>query len=83
MEYKGYVIESDGTFGMSVIKSPGRGGQIPDMFRGSYTKVREAKMAIDQYILFKQEIENRPPPIKKVKLFPREVKNDAAGEGRD
>jgi len=76
------VIESDGTFGMSVIKSPGRGGQIPDIFRGSYTRIREAKLAIDQYLRFKQEIEDRPPPIKKVKLYPRGVKNDATGESR-
>lgn len=83
MEYKGYVIEGDKTFGMMVIKFPGQGGQVPDILKGTFTKPKEAMRAIDQYVLLKEERDNRPPAIKKVKLTPREVsKDDTEGESR-
>ena len=78
MEYRGYVIEGDGTFGMKVIKYPGRGGAIPQCLEGSFTKAQEAMYAIDQYLLIKEERDNKPEPIKKIKLTPREVKEDGA-----
>jgi hypothetical protein len=80
VEYRGYSIEGDGTFGMKVIKYPGRGGAIPQCLEGSFTKPQEAMFAIDQYLLLKEEKENKPEPIKKVKLQPREVKEDGATE---
>lgn len=78
MNYKGYVIEGDGTFGMKVIKFPGRGGGLPKCLEGSFTKASDAQYAIDLYLTHKQEEEDRPAPIKKVKLYPREVKTDDA-----
>lgn len=48
MEYKGYSIESDGTFGMKVIKPLGR-GSVPKILRGKFTKYSEAQNAIDRY----------------------------------
>ena len=77
MEYRGYKIEGDKTFGMYLIKTIGSGG-LPDVLKGSYTKTKEAQWAIDQYVLLKEEKENRPAPIKKVKLTPREVDNGTA-----
>jgi hypothetical protein len=81
MEYRGYSIEGDGTFGMKVIKYPGRGGTIPQCLEGAFTKAKEAMYAIDQYLLIKEERDNKPEPIKKVKLTPREVKEDGSAEG--
>lgn len=80
MEHNGFRIEGDKTFGMYVIKSIGPGA-LPDVLKGSYTRTSEAKWAIDQYVLLKEEKENRPPPIKKVKLTPREDKNGTAESG--
>lgn len=82
-EYKNYVIEGDGTFGMKVIKYPGRGGGIPNCLQGLFSNEKWAKQAIDQYLAFKQEEEDKPAPIKKVKLFPREVKEDGSAESID
>jgi hypothetical protein len=88
MLYKGYSIEGDGTFGMKVIKFPGRGGGLPKCLEGSYTKAVDAQYAIDFYLARKQEQEEieaaKPEPIKKVKLYPREVKtNDAESTSGD
>lgn len=46
MEYSGYMIEGDGTFGMKFIKPIGR-GSIPLELRGSFTSVPMAKRVID------------------------------------
>lgn len=73
MNYNGYNIESDNSFGLKYVKYPGQGGQVPEMLKGAYTTYREAQKAIDHYLAIKKEIEDRPPPIKKVKLTPREV----------
>jgi hypothetical protein len=78
IEYKDYKIEGDKTFGMFLIKTIG-GGSLPEILRGSYTKTGEAKLAIDQYRRLQEERDNRPAPVKKVKLTPREV-NDGATE---
>lgn len=76
MEYKGYDIVSDGTYGMKLIKKIGP-GTCPYILQGSYTKIVDAQHAIDQYVLVKEERDNKPPAIKKVKLFPRGVEDDA------
>jgi hypothetical protein len=80
MEYLGYKIEGDGTFGMKVIKLIGFGGGLPKILEGSFTRTIEAKQAIDYYLSVKKEIQeekdSKPPYVKKVKLFPREVKTD-------
>lgn len=46
MEYNGYSIEGDGTFGMKYIKSIGRGA-LPMELRGSFTTANAAKRVID------------------------------------
>lgn len=79
-KYKGYVIEGDGTFGMKVIKYPGQGGTIPVCLSGSFSNDKIAKQSIDIYLTHKEEEENKPERIKKVKLYPREVKDDGATE---
>lgn len=48
MEYKGYKIEGDGTFGLKMIKPLGR-GTVPKALRGQYTGYKEAQEAIDSY----------------------------------
>lgn len=80
MDYKGYKIVGDGTFGMKKIKYPGVGGGLPKQLEGSFTKAQEAMWAIDYYLAVKQAYEDKPEPIKKVKLYPREVKKDGATE---
>jgi hypothetical protein len=46
MEYAGYMIEGDGTFGMKYIKPVGR-GSVPLELRGSFTTINAAKRMID------------------------------------
>lgn len=78
MQYNGYKIEGDGTFGQYVIKVIGFGGSIPDFLTGSFSKREYAKQAIDTYLFEKAEAAaNYVPRVKKVKLYPREVKEDA------
>lgn len=47
MEYKGYLVEGDGTFGMKLIKPAGR-GTVPNELRGSFSSFAFAQRAIDQ-----------------------------------
>lgn len=47
-EYKGYSIESDGTFSMRKIKPIGK-GSVPLELRGSFTNTAFAMQAIDAY----------------------------------
>lgn len=47
-EYKGYLIESDGTFSMRKIKPIGK-GSVPMELRGSFTSSAFAMQAIDAY----------------------------------
>lgn len=82
MEYRGYFIEGDGTFGMKVIKNKGSGA-LPVLLKGSYTKAVMAQADIDIYLLRKQEEEDKPAAIKKVKLFPRGEVNDEDSGSRD
>lgn len=49
MEYKGYKIEGDGTFGYSHIKPLGK-GSVPVPLRGTYTTKVFAQKAIDGYL---------------------------------
>ena len=81
MEYKGYKIEGDRTFGMFLIKTIGA-GSLPDVLKGSFTRTSEAQLAINRYRSEQEERDNRPAPIKKVKLTPREV-NDGTAEDND
>lgn len=48
MEYRGYKIQGDGTFGLYEVKPLGR-GTVPKSLRGKYTTHKDAKVAIDQY----------------------------------
>lgn len=48
MEYRGYNIESIGTFAMKEIKAIGR-GSVHMSLRGNYTDFRTAMKAIDFY----------------------------------
>lgn len=46
MEYKGYMIVSDGTFGHKLIKPVGK-GTVPMELRGIYTSASFAQVAIN------------------------------------
>ena len=46
MEYNGYNIEGDGSFGMKIIKTVGR-GSLPLELRGAFLSVRDVCRAID------------------------------------
>lgn len=49
MDYRGFNIKIDGTFGMYQIKHRGR-GTLATALRGSYTKTSEAMKTIDNYL---------------------------------
>lgn len=49
MEYKGYRIESMGTFPMYTVHAKGQ-GTIPNALKGMYTNMREVELAIDGYL---------------------------------
>lgn len=57
MEYKGYNIDSDGTFGMKVIK-PTTKGSVPNPLRGVFTTNGFAMKAIDAFLLDKGDNTN-------------------------
>lgn len=74
-EYKGFKIIGDGTYGHKLIKTIGQ-GSLPDVLKGSFTRLYFAQIAIDRYVLEKEAEASKPPRVQKVKLTPREVKND-------
>lgn len=49
LEYNGYRIIGDGTFGQKLIQNIGR-GSLPLSLRGSFTSVPQAQRAIDVVI---------------------------------
>lgn len=53
MEYNGFLIEGDGTFGYKQIKPVGR-GSVPKQLRGKYTTALFAQSAIDAYLITKK-----------------------------
>lgn len=53
LEYKGYRIEGDGTFGYQYIK-PMKQGQVPTKLKGAFTTPLFAKRAVDAYISMKE-----------------------------
>lgn len=57
MEYQGYNIEGDGTFGMKLIKTIGR-GSLPTELRGVFTTDYMARKAIDVSLALKKEKNN-------------------------
>lgn len=69
IEYNGFLIKSDGTYGMSMVRQKGS-GKLPEVFDNAfYTKPSFAKAAIDRYVASK--------PAKKEK---NEVVEDAQAE---
>lgn len=48
MEYKGYKIEGDGTFGHKIIKA--MKGALPNVLKGSFTNHEFAKKAINAVV---------------------------------
>tara|TARA_R110000772_G_scaffold144025_1_gene253579 strand:- start:11734 stop:11934 length:201 start_codon:yes stop_codon:yes gene_type:complete len=54
MEYNGYNIVGDGTFGYKHIKPLGKGSVSLEL-RGIYTTAYEAQKAIDDYVRTKLE----------------------------
>ena len=48
-EYKGYLIASDGTYGMKEIKPVGK-GSVPLALRGKFTTSTTAQRVIDLYL---------------------------------
>lgn len=49
MEYRGYNIDSDGTYGFKVIK-PVKAGSVPGELRGLFTTAVFAQRQIDLYL---------------------------------
>ena len=52
MEYKEFLIVSDGTFGYKNIKPKGK-GSVNKALRGDFTDANHAKVAIDQFLTTK------------------------------
>jgi hypothetical protein len=59
MEYKGYEIVGDGTFGYKRIKTIGA-GQLPSAFKGIFTTPVDAQRSIDAYVLSKEKKNGNP-----------------------
>jgi hypothetical protein len=78
MEYKNYRIVGDRTYGMYIIKP--HIGVLPVVLSGSFQKEQLAKDAIDRYSRTVEERDNKPAPIKKVKLTPRGEVNATEGD---
>lgn len=57
MEYKNYLIEGDGSFGLKKIKQNGSGA-LPIALRGHFTNDLSAIKAIDIYLIEKEVIKN-------------------------
>jgi len=53
MEYKGYMIVSDGAYGLKEIRHTGK-GSMPTALKGSFTHASLAQKAIDRYLQDKQ-----------------------------
>lgn len=54
MEYRGYIIVSDKTFGYYEVKHTGK-GSLPNMLSGKYTRSSFAKKDIDSYLSEKEK----------------------------
>jgi hypothetical protein len=57
VEYNGYNIDTDGAYGMKIIKTIGR-GSLPLELRGTFTNTYMAKKAIDISLATKKENKN-------------------------
>lgn len=57
MEYRGYKIEGDGTFGYKHIKPIGK-GSVSKVLQGAYTTGAEAEKAIDNFLKQKEGTSN-------------------------
>lgn len=60
MEYRGYKIEPDGTYGHKVIKSTK--GPLPNLLKGSYTNHEFAKRAIN-LVVDEKEAKDGPATV--------------------
>jgi len=59
MEYNGFLIEGDKTYGMKHVKAQGR-GSVPLALRGAYTSYGQAMKAIDSVLAAKEEVDVTP-----------------------
>lgn len=50
VEYKGYSIVGDGSYGFKNIKAVGKGSVNLEL-RGSFTNAKQAELAIDRFLL--------------------------------
>ncbi|MDB4302077.1 hypothetical protein N9924_00780 [bacterium] len=57
IDYNGFNITTDGTFGYHVIKPIGK-GSIPKSLRGSFTNTTFAKKSIDAYLVSNKAVTN-------------------------
>lgn len=55
MEYRGYKIDGDGTYGYKEIKPVGR-GSVPMPLRGAWTSAKDAQRAIDNEMNKKEPV---------------------------
>lgn len=54
VEYKGFNVKGDGKFGYYSIHTIGK-GSLPDMLKGVFTNMGEAKKNIDGYVEIKSK----------------------------
>lgn len=57
MEYNGFNIKSDGTFGYLKVHTIGA-GKLPKILGGLYTSIGNARKAVDSYINHKEAAKN-------------------------
>lgn len=66
MEYNGYTILGDGTYGYKKVKTLD-GNNPPELLAGIYTTTPEAKRGIDGYISAQELIKSSKPPVLQTK----------------
>jgi hypothetical protein len=71
MEYLGYDIVPDGTFGNKLVRPVGGRGRLPKPLRGRFTSFADAKRVIDTV-----------GPAKKKESVKNGTKNEGASESR-
>lgn len=62
VEYNGYKIEGDGSYGHKVIKSLSKGA-LPMVLRGTFTNFQFAKKAIDRVVAEKEVVNGKSTSI--------------------
>ena len=82
MDYKGFKIVGDGTFGYKRIKPEGQ-GSIPKILNGAYTKTAFAERDIDMYVNAKEQAEAVKEANKRPVLKTKPIKDEINAKDKE